>query len=473
MGEDYTGERARIRHIMSRTLGLVEDNWGGGMVTPTVSSEPSTLREQVLPDSSRRIGFRFAVVYLGLYCFFTQILISLIPVQNISWVPTDLSRVPPFRGLVLGTATHVFRVATTPNYADTGSGDTLFDWVSLCCLLVMAAVGTATWVALDRKCLRYDAVAKWFRLSIRLCLAGQMISYGLAKVIPLQMPFPNLYRLVEPYGNLSPMGVLWASIGASPAYEIFAGSAELLGGILLLLPRTTTFGALICLADMTQVFMLNMSYDVPVKLLSFHLILLAVVLLVPDFSRLMRFFFLNDVTEAPRNWDLFPTRKANRIAFAVQILFGASLVASNLYGNLSAWHEYGGGSPKSELYGIWDIDELVIDGKSREPLTTDKQRWRRAIFEFQSATAFQRMDDSLGWYRVTLNSKDQTLSLTKRDDKNWQAHLAYKRGPVDRLEMDGTVDGHPTHMVLRLKDRNQYLIVSRGFHWISETPFNR
>ena len=75
------------------------------------------------------------------------------------------------------------------------------------------------------------------------------------------------------------MGVLWSSIGSSPAYESFAGCAELLGGILLIVPRTTTLGALVCLADMTQVFMLNMTYDVPVKLLSFHLILLSLFLL--------------------------------------------------------------------------------------------------------------------------------------------------------------------------------------------------
>ena len=443
------------------------------MAAQSVLSAQVTPREQVRPKASPRIGFRFAVVYFGLYCFFTQILTSLLPIPNAAWLPTDLSRVPPFRWLVLLAARHVFRTATAPNYADTGSGDTLFDWVTLCCLLAIAAIGTAVWTFLDREFKRHDAVAKWFRVSIRICLAGQMITYGLVKVIPLQMPFPNLTRLLEPYGNLSPMGVLWASIGASPAYETFAGCAELLGGILLMFPRTTTFGALICVADMTQVFMLNMTYDVPVKLLSFHLILLSIILLAPDFSRLTRFFFLNDVTERPRNWDLFSTRKANRIALAVQVVFGAWLLGANLYGDVRGWHEYGGGSPRSELYGIWDIDQLVIDGKSREPLTTDNERWRRAIFEYPGRMTFQRMDDSLARYSADINSKDQTLVLTKTDDKNWRANFTYKPGPNDHLEMDGRMDGQTTHLVLRLKDRNKFLLVTRGFHWISEVPFNR
>ena len=444
------------------------------MATPTVSSEQITPAKQVPAEvSPRRIGFRFVVVYFGLYCLFTQILTSLIPIQNIPWMPPDLGRVPPFRWLVLWTAKHVFRAATAPNYADTGSGDTLFDWVVLCCLLVIAAIGTAVWTMLDRRSSGHDQTAKWFRVAIRICLAGQMITYGSAKAIPLQMPFPNLYRLLEPFGNLSPMGVLWASIGASPAYQTFAGCAELLGGILLIFPRTTTLGALICLADMSEVFMLNMTYDVPVKLFSFHLILLSMVLLAPDFARLVQFFFGQGVTGAPRNWDLFSTRRANRLAFAGQVLIGVWLIGANLYGAVSGWHQYGGGSPKSELYGIWDIDQLFIDGKSREPLATDNERWRRAIFDSPERMAFQQMDDSLARFNAQIRAKDQTLTLTKNDDKNWNAHFTYNRGPGGHLEVDGNMDGHPIHMALHLKDRNQFTVVNRGFHWISEVPFNR
>jgi len=444
------------------------------MVTQAVSSEPDRLDEQVLPAKvSSRIVFRFVVLYFGLYCCFTQILTSLLPIPNAEWMPPDLSRVPPVRWLILWIAAHVFRTATPPNYADTGSGDTLFDWITLVCLLVVAAIGTAVWAALDLKCKGQDGLAKWFRVSIRICLAGQMITYGLSKAIPVQMPFPGLSRLLEPYGNLSPMGVLWASIGASPGYEIFAGCAELLGGVLLLFPRTTTFGALICLADMTQVFMLNMTYDVPVKLLSAHLILLSLVLLAPDFSRLIRFFFFNAVTEAPRNWDLFSTRRSNRIALAVQIVFGLWLIAANAYGSVGGWRQYGGGSPKPELYGIWNIEQLTVDGKPREPLLTDNERWRRAIFDYPGSMAFQKVDDSLARYGADINAKDGTLALTKRDDKNWKANFTFKRGPEDHLELDGSVDGHATHMVLHLMDRNKFLLVSRGFHWISEVPFNR
>ena len=43
---------------------------------------------------------------------------------------------------------------------------------------------------------------------------------------------------------------------------------------------------------MSNVFMLNMSYDVPVKLFSFHLLVAAIILAGPDLANLANFFIL-------------------------------------------------------------------------------------------------------------------------------------------------------------------------------------
>jgi uncharacterized membrane protein YphA (DoxX/SURF4 family) len=71
--------------------------------------------------------------------------------------------------------------------------------------------------------------------------------------------FWSSLQLPASSGLFSTASVLWTSIGAAPAYEIVAGSAELLAGILILFPRTTTLGALVCMTDMTNVFLLNMT----------------------------------------------------------------------------------------------------------------------------------------------------------------------------------------------------------------------
>lgn len=161
-----------------------------------------------------RVAFRFCFVYFGLYCLYTQILTSLLPLPKVD-IP-DLSTFWPMRPIVLWVAVLIFRVAKPPAFSDTGSGDRTFDWVLVFCLLVFAAFVTACWSILDRKHPNYVTLHKWFRLVIRFFLAGQMMGYGLAKAVPLQMPFPYLTRLITPYGAFSPMGVLWSSIGSSP-----------------------------------------------------------------------------------------------------------------------------------------------------------------------------------------------------------------------------------------------------------------
>ena len=406
-----------------------------------------------------RIAFRFCCVYFVLFCLTNQIFGSLWPLPNVD-IP-DLASLWPARPIVFWTAAHIFHVTQPLVYTGSGSGDKTFDWVLTFCMLVIAALATAIWSVLDRRHASPPALYKWFRVFMRFALASQMFVYGLSKVVPLQMPFPYLTRLIQPYGTFSPMGVLWASIGASPAYEIFVGSAETLGGILLIFPRTAMLGALVSLADMIEVFALNMTYDVPVKLFSFHLILMCLVLLAPDLSRLAAFFFRRAV-EPSAEPQLFVTRRSNHIALAVQILFGLWLVAMNTYSGWTSWYKYGGARPKSALYGIWEVEQLSME-----------DRWRRAVFDFPTRVTFQRPDDSFAGYGAAIDVNKKTLALTKDTDKKWKASFTYERPAKDRLILDGEMDSHKIHMQLHLQPSDKFPIANRGFHWVSEYPFNR
>jgi hypothetical protein len=422
-------------------------------------------------SNAKRVAFRFCFLYFGLYCFYTQISTALISIPNMEI--GDPSAFWPMRQIVFWIAAHIFRARLPLVYTGSGSGDKTFDWVMTFFLLVFCAAATLIWSVLDRRRENYVTIYKWFRLFIRFALASQMIGYGIDKVVPLQMPFPYLARLLEPFGNFSPMGVLWASVGASPAFETYVGCAEAFSGVLLILPRTTMLGALIALCDMTHVFMLNMTYDVPVKLFSFHLILMSLFLLAPDFKRLANVLLLDRAVASSAHPELFKSRRANRIAFTVQVVFGLWMIGSSLYGARDSWRTYGGGRPKSALYGIWNIDELSIDGQLRSPLVTDYDRFRRAVFDFQDRMAFQRMDDTFAYFAASINLADKTLVLTKGSDKNWKSNFTFKHPAADQLILDGQMDNHKMHLQLHLVDRDKFMLVNRGFHWVQEYPFNR
>ena len=417
-----------------------------------------------------RLAFRFLVVYFGLYVLTTQMLHAMIP----SPVPgfPSFERLPPLLPLFMWTAKRVFGIGQTPVVVS-GSGDKYLDWIAVAWILTIATVTTAAWSFVDRRRPAYPASFARFCVFMRFALGATMISYGFVKAVPLQMPYPQLSRLVEPYGHFSMMGVLWYSIGASPAYEIFTGSVEALAGMLLFLPQTALLGGLLSLAATTEIFVLNMTYDVPVKLFSFHLILMSLFLLAPDARRLRDVLFLNRSVTASAHRPIARGLRARRIFFWGQVVFGVWLVASNLVSARRSWYQFGGGAPKPPLYGLWSVDEMAIDGQSRAPLVTDYGRWRRVIVQFQTNIRFQRMDDTFVDYGAKVDTWAKTIALTKGNDASWKATLSYQQPSPDALLLAGDMDGHSVRLTLSRIDLQSFLLARGGFHWIQERPFNR
>ena len=424
-----------------------------------------------------RIGFRFCFAYILLFAFAGEMFLEISKSIVNVFLP-GVSRLWPLRQITLWSAAHVLHITATVH--PTGAGDTAFDWAEAFCFLVIAAVATAAWSLLDRQRKNYVALYKWFRVFLRFTLAAVMFFYGSIKIFPLQMPYPPLPKLVETYGNFSPMSVLWFSVGAAPAYEIFTGCAEFLGGLLLIFPPTAMLGALFCATDLTMVFMLNMSYDVAVKLLSFHLLLIALFLLAPDVPRLIGFFLTNRSTPPGTLPSLLRTARANRIALAIQLAFGLYLAAMNLNSAHLRWYQAGGGSPKPELYGIWNVDNMTVDGQLHPPLLTDGQRWRRVLFESYSDVDIQKMDGNIFYF--TASAKPGHLDLRDRGPApplGYSGHpglsgnFAVERPSPNRLLLDGSMGGHPVHAELTRVDLRQFTLLSRGFHWINEYPYWR
>ena len=53
-----------------------------------------------------------------------------------------------------------------------------------------------------------------------------------------------------------------------------------------------------------------------------------------------------------------------------------------------------------------------------------------------------------------------------------QFTLTYQLPDKDHLTFDGTIRGDSIHITTKRMDLNKFRLISRGFHWINETPFN-
>jgi hypothetical protein len=413
-----------------------------GIAPPAITSAPAPW------PGLQRILFRFVFCYLALYA---------IPIK-------------PWSALIPWIAIHIFHLsgqATT--YFVTGSGDTTLAYIENLFFAVTAAFATIVWTLIDRKRPDYRVLHSWLRLFIRYTLAGVMFSYGFAKIVPIQFQPPRLDALIEPYGDFSPMGVLWRFMGVSAAYTVFAGAAETAGGALLLFRRTTALGALVCFAVLANVVALNFCYDVPVKLYSSNLLLMSLFLLAPDLPRLFKLFVLNrPVPPVDLSAPAFQRRPLQVAAIALKCLVIGALLVGHTISGWQTYQQIYVYRQRPPLYGLYDVEQFTRNGRDAPPLATDADRWKKVIFDNFSTASFRMMDDSSTHFGAIYGPARNSVTLSPGGYQ-----FTYSRPDPDHVLLEGSAGSDRLSVRLRRVDTSKFRLLSRGFHWINEYPFNR
>jgi hypothetical protein len=221
--------------------------------------------------------------------------------------------------------------------------------------------------------------------------------------------------------------------------------------------------------------MINLSFDVPVKLFSSHLLAEALFLAAPDLRRLADFFLFHRPAVPVPELPLIARPRARRIAESVVAVLFTAYVGYSLFDAYQASKTYGTSAPKPPYYGIWAGDEMAIDAQVRPPLLTDPDRWRRVLFPYPDVLALQSLEGSIQYYGLKLNPAAHTLVLSggSRSKKKEEHALSYRETGPGRLEIAGTFKGRKVHATLHREDQSKFLLTSRGFHWINEYPLNR
>ena len=445
---------------------ISERSYGPAELPDLDTSEPQTVPAEVPVawSAGKRLLFRFVCAYFFLYIF-------PFPLFYLPFLERPLQAYQDlWTALVNWTGSHVFGVQITvqPN----GSGDTTYNYVQLFCTVVIAALAALVWTLLDRKRAHYTRLEEWLRVYVRFSLAAAMVTYGGFKVIPSQFPAPTLDRLLQPFGDASPMGLLWTFMGASKPYEIFSGAAEMLAGLLLIARRTATLGALVAIAVLANIVMLNFCYDVPVKLYSSHLLLMAVFLALPDLRRLADFFVFNRQVQPRVHARLFRRAWLHRGALAFRTVLIVGIAGFIMYGAYPTLFP-----SRSQLRGIWNVEDFAVDGQAHPSLVSDEQRWWHVVFDdpgpSRSIFAIQRINQSRQRFDLKMDAQKRSLALTKRDDPKWKSTLSYQQLGPGLLALEGTLDGQRIRARIRRVKNSQFRLIDRGFHWINEYPFNK
>lgn len=162
------------------------------------------------------------------------------------------------------------------------------------------------------------------------------------------------------------MGLLWTFIGYSYAYNVFTGLGEIIGGSLLLFRRTKLLGALITIAIMSNVVILNFTFDVPVKLFSTHLLSMSIFITVPYLNRLCNFFIFNSAVEPIAPVQHF---KWKRMHLAGKILFIGLIIITNGVSRQMHYVSTVQSDDIPSLQGEYEVRTFILIGQTISPDT--------------------------------------------------------------------------------------------------------
>lgn len=365
-------------------------------------------------------------------------------------------------------AENIFSITYDFSSRGYGSGDTTYQYILILLLFFVALSSTIIWTIIDFNRKSYNQLNYGFLLFLRIVLISYLLIYGIIKLLHMQMIPPTYYQLNQPLGDMSPMRLAWVFMGYSKGFSMFAGGMEIVAAIFLIPRRTQTFGAILSVAVMTQVLIMNLCFDIPVKIFSFHLLLIALIILISDFKRIYQLLILG---KSPNKVIIYPKRnkEGRKLIPIVKIVLLIGFVWLYTSSTLSNKNTY---MNKLNPYmsGVWQVDSFHIAHTTESYHYQYNERWKKLIISYENSMSVQMLDDSMLHFTTEIDTISKKIVLTH---KNIDSDFSYQLENEKYLTLKGTIENNQLTIKLTRKTKKDFLLTSRGFHWINELPLNK
>ena len=344
-----------------------------------------------------------------------------------------------------------------------GETDRTVDFTQNLLVALLAVVACVVWSALDRRRTEYTKLLAALRIYVRYLLMFPLFVYAAVKIVKIQFPDPEPDALLQLYGDSQPGKLLWMFMGHSYAYSAFIGIAELSAGLFLFFRRTTTLGAVIASATLFNVLLLNICFNVGVKLWSFNLLVMALFLASFDARRLADVFILqrSATPSAPAALPSLPylerwlgERGRRRAKWALKIV----LLGLGAFYAIIPVMKYRK-PPAPALFGIYDVASFTRNGEPVPLVITDVDCWRSVVVNSYGKLTVRFMDDRAERYLVKTDAEKKTLALSTWDeDPSKKTVLTYTVSDPEHLTLEGAFAGAKIEAHLHKIDRKFRLL---------------
>jgi hypothetical protein len=127
---------------------------------------------------------------------------------------------------------------------------------------------------------------------------------------------------------------------------------------------------------------------------------------------------------------------------------------------------------KHPLFGVYDVNLFILNNDTIPLLKGDRTVWNKVVMSYPNVLTVRDMNDSLHRFPVSkFDSIKHIISIAKMPGDS--SVLSYSKAPDGSLTLSGLLNGDTVLLKASYIPRDSFLVVNRGFHWISERPYNR
>jgi hypothetical protein len=344
----------------------------------------------------------------------------------------------------------------------TGSGDTQMDWLNIVSIALLSTLISIILVFIGYIRRNIDSILNFIRVYLRFYLGLFLIFYGIAKLyVNGQFGQIELYHLDSTFGNKSPMGLLWTFMAYSREYTLFIGVIETLAGVLLLYKRSSLIGGLMGFAIMLNVFLLNMFYDVPVKIFSFHLLLCAFIIISPGIKKILLFLTGENAQPVALSFIEIGNKSVTIVFTVLKTILVVVLVGLDFFSFNEEMEQ-----PADYLDGVYRIESIEYSNDSIPAL-----KWEKIMFNslYGSVTDYSGTRNQL---ELQIDTTKKIVNFNFRLDSTLMS-FNYELYAGDSVKFTNIQEADTIRVFTKRLQKDDFLLMNRGFHWVSEYPLNR
>jgi hypothetical protein len=374
-------------------------------------------------------------------------------------------------------AAHILWISHPMIRIPSQGADTEFDWTQDLLFVVLAALVAGLWTALRRKSPPGPRSRAWVTLALRLVLGTQLALYGITKVIPAQFIPPAPSDLVVRFGWESLSNMYWESVAAAPpGYQVCLGVVELVTGIFLVLPKLWVLGTALAVMATVQVALVNVGFDVALKMHSTHLLVMALILFLPHARRIWNALAANRRVDPLPQRALTSSRSADRAIGAVAVIIFAFSTAVAGIQAVAILSIRGSHAATPPLMGAWravartsPIEYFIVDGYTTPARTSyvDPQHALVTVV-LELSDGSQKVWDGMitpAEHRIALHKPPAPANAGTAD---WPLQFHYEQPSASVLKISGAWEkSKEEELTFGQIDLSKLPLNDHSIHWIN------